>query len=183
MQFSDRPLKVALVGFMGSGKTTVGRALAAILGLPFIDLDAAIEIAAGKSVGGIFAEEGEAAFRVREAEALRSFASRGEGMILACGGGVIVSEANRRTLGEGFFTVWLDVPFSELMKRLSSEAERAARPLLRSESYRVEAEALYRSRMPFYREASRVAYRWESGKSVKDAALAIAELLAAAAES
>jgi shikimate kinase len=183
MPFSDRPLKVALVGFMGSGKTTVGRTLAAILGLRFIDLDAAIEIAAGKSVGGIFAEEGEAAFRVREAEALRSFASRGEGMILACGGGVIVSEANRRTLGEGFFTVWLDVPFSELMKRLSSEAERAARPLLRSESYRLEAEALYRSRMPLYREASRIAYRWESGKSAQNAASAIAEMVAAAAES
>ena len=104
-------------------------------------------------------------------------------MVLACGGGVSVSDANRRALGAGFVTVWLDVPFSELMERLSAEAERAARPLLRSETYRLEAEALYRSRLPLYREASRIAYRWESGASAQETASAIAALLAAAAES
>lgn len=182
MPSSRRSRKIALVGFMGSGKTSVGRALAEIAGLPFIDLDAAIESAAGRSVSAIFAEEGEAAFRMREAEALRLLASRGGGMVLACGGGVIVSEANRRLLAAEYFTIWLEVPFEELMDRLSGEAARAARPLLRSEGYREEAEALYRSREPLYRGTSRFAHRWRAGESVADAASAIARILGATAE-
>lgn len=183
MPSSERQSRIALVGFMGSGKTTVGRALAGLLGFPFIDLDAAIENAAGKRISAIFAEEGEGAFRVRETEALRSLASRGEGEVLACGGGVVVSETNRRLLAAEFIAVWLDVPFGELMDRLSAEAERAARPLLNSERYREEAEALFRAREPLYREASRFTYRWKANESPADAASAIAEMLASASES
>ncbi len=182
MPFSaERPLKIALIGFMGSGKTTIGRALAGLSGLRFIDLDAAIETAAGMSVGAIFAAEGEAAFRAREAEALRSLASRRGGMVLSCGGGVVISEANRATLVANFTTVWLDVPFEELMRRLSDEAERETRPLMRSEGYRERAEVLFRSRERLYLEASRIAYRWKAGETADAAAAAIAAMLDAAA--
>ncbi len=184
MPFSaERPLKIALIGFMGSGKTTIGRALAGLSGLRFIDLDAAIEAAAGMSVAAIFAKEGEAAFRVRETDALRSQASRPGGMVLSCGGGVVVSAANRALLAADFTTVWLDVPFEELMRRLSDETEREARPLMRSEGYREKAEVLFRSRERLYREASRIAYRWKAGETAADAASAIAAMLDAAAGS
>ena len=183
MPSSERPQRIALVGFMGSGKTTVGRALARLLGYPFIDLDAAIESAAGKRISALFAEEGEGGFRARETEALQSLGRRSGSVVLACGGGVAASETNRRLLAAEFVAVWLDVPFGELMDRLSAEPERAARPLLSSERYREEAEALFRAREPLYREAGRLTYRWKADESPEDAASAIAAMLAAAEES
>lgn len=129
------------------------------------------------SVRAIFAEKGEAVFRARETDALRSIASKAGGMVLACGGGVVISAANRDLLSREFVAVWLEVPFEELMLRLSFESERAARPLLRSEGYKKEAEAMYRAREPLYREACRFACRWRQGESAEDVAAVVATML------
>ncbi|MEJ5200370.1 MAG: shikimate kinase, partial [Anaerolineae bacterium] len=88
---------IVLTGFMGTGKTSIGREVAARLGRPFVDLDDLIVARAGKSIPAIFAEDGEAAFRALEAALCREMAEP-SGIVLAVGGGAVVSEANRRAL-------------------------------------------------------------------------------------
>lgn len=117
---------VFLVGFMGAGKTTVGRALAEYLEYDFFDLDELIEARAAKSVQAIFAELGEAEFRRLEHDAIRSCANLSRAVI-ALGGGAYVSEENRtllRTIGR---TVWLDCPLEVCLRRISGDQ---SRPLL-----------------------------------------------------
>ena len=87
---------ILLIGFMGAGKSTVGRLLADDRGLEFIDLDVMVETAEGRSVRSIFEDEGEARFRALETEALESLSAR-EPAVVACGGGIVLSEANRAT--------------------------------------------------------------------------------------
>lgn len=90
-------MRIVLAGFMGTGKTVVGRRLAARRGLEFIDLDAWIEERAGKPVSEIFAERGEAAFRSLERSAVQAACER-ENVVIAAGGGAVVDEENRNTL-------------------------------------------------------------------------------------
>src|SRR5437867_4873602 len=87
------PRSVVLIGFMASGKTEVGRALAGLLGYDFVDTDQMVEAAAGRSVAQIFAEEGEAGFRGKEREAVVRAAARGR-RVIACGGGAIFAFRN-----------------------------------------------------------------------------------------
>ena len=117
---------VFLVGFMGSGKSSVGSLVAERLGMPFCDLDAAIERRAGKSVGDIFASEGEAAFRQLEHEELGSLVA-GMDQVVACGGGVIVDDRNRALLKSLGRVVYLHVTADEAIARIGA-AE--GRPLL-----------------------------------------------------
>ncbi len=136
---------VYLVGMPGSGKSTVGRELAARLSVPFIDLDAEIEGAAGMPVARIFAEEGEARFRELEAEALTSVASR-DPSVVACGGGVVLEPANRVTLRATGTVVFLSVPLELLRSRVTPSPDR---PLIRAEG---DLERLLGEREPLYRE-------------------------------
>lgn len=117
--------RIALVGMPASGKSTVGRNLAARIGLPFIDLDDIIEAEAGASCGEIFAREGEPSFRARESRALGQVASGGP-VVMATGGGCILAEANRTVLRDNFTVVWL-VTEPETAARRSAGG---ARPLL-----------------------------------------------------
>jgi shikimate kinase len=117
---------VFLVGFMGSGKSSVGRLLAEKLGMPFCDLDAAIERRAGKAVSGIFASDGEVAFRQLEHEELSALTASAD-HVVACGGGVIVEDRNRALLKSLGTVVYLHVTADEAIMRIGS-AE--GRPLL-----------------------------------------------------
>src|SRR4051794_20040028 len=97
---------IVLVGYRGTGKTTVGRLLAASLGWEFADADDLIESAAGKSIAEIFAAEGDPGFRDREAAALRELCRR-DRLVVATGGGAILRPANRELLRGAGFVAWL----------------------------------------------------------------------------
>jgi shikimate kinase len=127
-------MRVYLTGFMGSGKSTVGPLVARRLGVPFVDLDDAIEAEAGRPIPKLFAEEGEAGFRRREAEALRQTAARAD-VVVALGGGALVGDANRAWAKAHGVVVYLRVPPEALARRLHDTA--AGRPLLHDEAGRV----------------------------------------------
>ena len=121
---------LSLVGLPGAGKTTLGRQLAAHFNRPFLDLDAAIEAQAGRSVRTIFAEDGEAGFRAVEAAVLRAaLAHPGPPLVLATGGGTPCFHDNMALLNQAGPTLWLDVPVATLAARLPPD-EVAKRPLL-----------------------------------------------------
>lgn len=138
---------VALVGFMGAGKTTVGRRIAERLGRPFVDLDAEIERASGKTVRALFEESGEAAFRERESVFLAGTESLPDAVV-AAGGGTFVSEPNRRAMGRLGVPVLQDAPLSVVRERLAGKTDR---PLFTGEE---QLEALFAARLPFYRMAA-----------------------------
>ena len=144
---------IFLIGFMGAGKSTVGRVLAEKLAYEFIDLDNVIETQTGKSVQAIFAESGEAEFRKLEREAIES-CHRIERAVIALGGGAYLPEENRTLLRRLGKTVWLDCPLKICLTRTAGDR---SRPLLGGES---EMKALFESRLPLYALAD---HRIETG--------------------
>lgn len=125
------PRRIFLIGLPGSGKSTLGRALAAALGWPFLDLDDVIEAETGASIAALFASEGEIAFRRREAAALRRVAPAAP-LVLATGGGTPCFHASMDWLLAHGHVVWLDVAPAVLAARLLAPASAplAHRPLL-----------------------------------------------------
>lgn len=118
---------IVLTGFMGTGKTTVGRLLAARTGRRFIDTDELISLRAGKTVAGIFAEEGAAAFRQQEARIARELAGR-PGLVVATGGRLMLDEENAAALSQGNLVLCLSAPPEKIVKRVLVDGAR--RPLL-----------------------------------------------------
>jgi shikimate kinase len=113
---------IFLVGFMGSGKSTVGRALAAELGWGFADLDEDIEKREGIAIGQIFDTRGEAEFRKAETAALQErvrLIERGKPFVVALGGGAFLSDENFAIVANNGVSVWLDCPFSTVERRLA----------------------------------------------------------------
>src|SRR5690606_1233444 len=135
---------IVLIGFMGAGKSTVGRRLAARLGRPFVDLDAVIEETAGMPIPAIFAREGEAGFREREAAAVRAVAQR-KGQVIATGGGAVMRRDNLAALRAAGTLVWLRAPLETLLERAKAEGRR---PLLAAGE--AAAARLYDERLPVY---------------------------------
>ena len=120
--------QIFLVGYMGSGKTSVAKALSANSGLPMIDLDEALERQEGRTIPELFEQEGEATFRAKESALLNEVAGREEFPIVACGGGITVDARNVQTMKRHGLVVWIDPPFETILKRLRTEP--GDRPLL-----------------------------------------------------
>lgn len=120
---------ITLAGFMGSGKTTVGKVLADFLGCPFMDLDDLIVKKAGKSIPEIFAQDGESAFRQLEARLLRQTVEKytENTVVLALGGGAVTAPASAALLREKTVCIYLRASLETLLQRL--EGETAGRPL------------------------------------------------------
>lgn len=139
------PDRIALIGFMGAGKSTVGRILARLIGFGFVDVDAMIEEQAGAAIARIFAERGEAAFRDMEAKCLGGLAAR-ERIVIAAGGGAPVQERNRPFFSRLCTTFHLAVSLDAALARA---ARGGSRPLLARGGQ--EARRLYECRLPVYR--------------------------------
>lgn len=135
-----------LIGFMGAGKTTLGREIARRLSLPFFDLDEEIEREAGLSVMEIFDRFGEPGFRRREQASLKSLIERRDRGVIATGGGAFTQPENRELMERSGRTVWLNVSTDAILARGSSRT----RPLWRSDE---EARTLMALRLPEYRLA------------------------------
>ena len=143
--YTHAPHRIALIGFMGSGKTTVGRLVAARLGYRFLDLDVLIMENARKSIRDIFDEDGEEAFRRIESDALYSVREMNR-LVIATGGGAPIRQENQEFFENLAATFYLEVSFQEFLNRTGRDH---ARPLLdRSEK---KLEKLYKSRVPVYR--------------------------------
>jgi len=139
-------MRIFLVGFMGSGKTTVGRSLAEKLGYEFVDLDDVIAQFAGRTITQIFQELGEAVFRQLESEAIRLIVSR-DNVVVSLGGGAFVREENRRLAKKYGVSIWLDCPIELILARLEGTADR---PLYQSPEQMRE---LLTARLPAYQQA------------------------------
>lgn len=137
-----------LIGMMGAGKTTVGRALAARLGWAYLDSDEQVHQATGRSVPDILRTDGEAAFRVQESQALARALATDESVVVSVAGGAVLDADNRRRLGDAGMVVWLRADVATLTRRVGAGA---GRPLLGDDP----AAALARldaERRPLYEE-------------------------------
>lgn len=140
---------IVLVGLMGAGKSTIGRRLAQKLNLAFVDADAEIEQAAGKTIQEIFADHGESYFREGERRVIARLLEQGS-QVLATGGGAYMNLETRRTIAKHSVTVWLKADFPLLMKRVR---RRNDRPLLATEDPEAVMRGLMAERYPVYGEA------------------------------
>jgi shikimate kinase len=149
---NDSP--VFLIGYRGTGKTTVARELAGRLGFGDVDADDVIEERAGKTIARIFAEDGEDVFRDFEAQAVDTL-SRERRMVVGLGGGVVLREESRRAICDAGPVVWLTASVDTILARLAADAGTAERrPRLTSVGGREEIEALVALRTPLYRECA-----------------------------
>ena len=163
-------MRVFLIGFMGAGKSTTGRVLARRHGTLFCDLDGRVEARLRMSVPRIFEQLGEAAFRTEEARQLATCA-RFPSLVVATGGGTFAQPANREVIRRLGVSVFLDVPWGEVLRRLPDK--RGERPLFGSPEQAFE---LYSSRLPHYRTAD-VTVRPEPGEDAEALAGRLALLL------
>ena len=140
-------MKIYIIGFMGAGKTTVGRELAQRIDAPFFDLDEIVEAAEKMTIKEIFAQQGEPYFRQRERDLLRSTRHLERGVI-ATGGGTFTFDDNIQFIQSEGLSVYLSAPYALLRGRIGEKA--AERPLFRDD---VATHELFNSRMRYYRMA------------------------------
>ena len=150
---SDERRHIALVGFMGSGKTSVGKILAERLGAPFVDLDETISRKAGRTIAEIFREHGEVGFRAHERAALREVLESSTPLVLATGGGTFADASMRRWVRTVARTVYLKASPEVLFARIGAGSARAVRPLLAGPDPLATIRRLLTERTPAYEES------------------------------
>jgi shikimate kinase len=139
---------IFLTGFMGAGKTSVGKQLGKRLGLLVVDTDKMIEQKVGKSVNEIFAKEGESAFRKYERELLRTLPL--ENIVITTGGGMVIQKENRDWMKKHGIVIYLHCEPEEILRRLASDE---TRPLLKQPNKQEQIKRLLTERLPYYQEA------------------------------
>ena len=142
---------IALIGFMGAGKTAVGRLLAEKLGKKPVEMDNLSEIKAGKPIPDIFSEDGEAAFRQLEVEVTKGVAGK-RNQVIACGGGVVLNRINIDRLKKGAVVVYLTASPEVILQRVSDDSP--VRPLLENSNKELTIRKLLRFRQPLYEQAA-----------------------------
>lgn len=143
------PRSIVLVGMMGSGKSSIGRRLAARLTIPFVDADSEIEAAAGMSIAEIFEAHGEPYFRAGEMRVIARLLDHGP-QVLATGGGAFMNKETRALIRSKGISVWLKAELDVLLKRIK---RRTDRPLLKTDDPAATLNALIAERYPVYAEA------------------------------
>lgn len=145
---------LVLVGYRGSGKTSVGKNLAKILGLDYLDTDIAIQEKAGKSVKEIFADHGESVFRDMETQILKELvAHRGTAQptVIATGGGMVMREHNRKYLKQLGPVIWLEVSAKTALDRILADSFTGEqRPALTDQNLADEVRVMVSDRLPYY---------------------------------
>jgi shikimate kinase len=152
--------RIALVGFMATGKTAFGRILAKKLGWSFIDCDAVIERRERMKIARIFARKGEPYFRRAESAVLAASLKK-KRAVISTGGGAVISAKNRRLLKRSAFVVWMRSPLAYILKRAGKSP---ARPLLNAPDRASAARRLLKTRTPLYEDCADVAV-WTRAKS------------------
>jgi len=142
---------IALIGFMGAGKTAVAKILAGKLGKKLVELDSLIELKAGKSIPDIFRQDGEIAFRELEIETTREVAT-GNNQVIACGGGIVLNKINIDRLKERAVVVYLIASPDAILQRIG--ADNTARPLLAKGDKALTIRQMLEFRQPFYERAA-----------------------------
>lgn len=141
---------IVLCGFMGCGKSTVGKILAEKTGMTLVDMDSYIETVAGRTISEIFATDGEAAFRRMEHEACRELGGQSD-LIIATGGGAVLRDENVTALKQNGTIVWLEVDAACVLGRLAGDT---TRPLLQREDKEAAVSELLAQRTPLYARAA-----------------------------
>ncbi|KKM73343.1 hypothetical protein LCGC14_1411460 [marine sediment metagenome] len=141
---------IVLIGFMGSGKTAVGKQLGERLGLPFKDTDSLIEERLGQKINAIFADKGEAFFRDMESQIIDELTAK-DNQVLSCGGGAILRNENVNYLRQNGTLIYLKAPFAVLYNRIKSSSNR---PLLTSNEPEKTARMLWEARQKVYESAA-----------------------------
>lgn len=142
---------IALIGFMGAGKTAVARLLAKNLGKELVELDCLIENRAGKSIADIFREDGEIAFRQLEIDVIREVAGN-KNQVIACGGGIVLNKINIDRLKQEAVVVYLTASADVIQQRVSTDGD--TRPLLARNNKAPTIRQMLEFRQPFYERAA-----------------------------
>ncbi len=147
--------RIYLVGFMGCGKSAVGRRLSFLLKMPYYDMDKEIARQMGMTVASIFESHGEAYFRELETQFLRTL--KDEDCIVSTGGGVAMRDINRKIMRQTGLVLFLDAPFREIWRRIHKDPKR---PIVVN-STKEQIEALYKTRYPQYKAVAHITIRTE----------------------